>query len=801
MASHPRWTTQRPWAADSAADSSWVNRYADAATRLKGQPVDPRSLKEAFCTIYRGVALGLDGTLTINNRVDLAPEMAQLVADLLRRGVPVVLVTSRGYSVRDTIEELIEYSHLSSAYLRRLYCLIYNGVILLRHDTRKGEEPLADEERLIDTTEDLADLRQKAESTLRQHAQLPMGKVQLSAGSVRIKYPSEELCREAEPILARELQDFLVAYDLRTSVGAYGKDYCIDIGHGRKAEALDKVSEIIGVPRNTIVCVGDRGDDGGNDYHFLNHIHGFSVNRVSSNQRGCYPVLRTSLDRVLTGPAGVKRLLKLVLLFPPLSLDAGSITPDRMHSLRQVERDALSDAHAAVSRTTAALNESIITFDCMPKWARATGVGVQDIYDPLSGAVRIRDWEINDVDVTEQTARLLQIDKLLSAHTEPRTEFCMYSDSGILLRGPAYYPGWTLNNPKIETLLATIANFARNASLASRDAENRTPTFLRYKLSLSVMDHIRNYLLILASIFFAREGSDSSSYPLTRELINSFSLRHTTLHLQAIHGGKGGWRKFHKTLSVFLDDLYNCMQDADLSQAMEGDATDFISEGSLKPRECDHFIENVTAIHLGLQKHLSGIPSRKLRAVGLAYGGLELPIIAATLGPDLGLNIEPALIRLSLYGNSKISGQIHDTAPGYVEELLGRLRPICLAGKRRNQSVSDRPAILLDDNCTTARTLQWGRDVLMGLGVDVAGSIIVKYPRATRKAQIADNGMPDPEVMFGFIRGLIGPSPYVRLIMAGSNDENRYLDQLGSFDKSKERMLRYLAKNGTPRVN
>lgn len=787
--------TQRPW----ATDRHWLDRYAVAASRLKGQNVDPEFLREAYSTVYRAVAFGLDGTLTLADRLDLSPATAEVIANLLRRSVPVILVTSRGPSVRNAIEQLIDYGHLSSAYMRRLYCLVHNGVSLLRHDPRKGEQPLSDEIELIDISQDLAGVKATIEESLAS----AKSEIILSRGSIRIKFESEKLCQEAEGILCRVVGARLDDASLHITRGIFAGAHCLDVGQGRKGEALDEVSQMIGVPRNTILCVGDQGDPGGNDFDFLNHAHAFSVDKISPNPRTCHPVLDESLSQPLKGPQGVERLLATVLLFPALSLDPGCINADFCQRLGRVERKAQSQARAAVARATAALNESIVALDCMPRWSQSTGIAISEVFDPLSGAVRLRDWEIEDLDTSEPLAQLLDIDKLQKSEGVPRTKFCMYSDSALLLRGPAYYPAWTTEHLNVETLVSSIHEFTQAAKEAVAAGGVRPSTFGRYKLILAIMDYFRNYLIILASILFSREGeSESESYPLTRELINDLFLRHTIMHLHAVRSGRGGWRAFHRSLSSFMNDFSVYLQRPSISEELGGKSTDLAYERAIKPRECDHFIENATAIVLGMQKHLRHLPelhSRSLRAVGLAYGGLELPIIAAALASDLGLDIDPALAHLSLYGSPRISQEIRSTSPGYVEGLFSRLQPICLAGKREDQQLGDRPAILMDDNCTTARTLQWGRDVLIGLGVDVLGAVIIRYPRPTCAAQLADNGMPDPEVMFGFIRGMIGPSPYARVFETES--EGVYRDQFGIFDKSKERIARYLAKNGTPRVN
>src|SRR5690349_18553500 len=54
------------------------------------------SLRAALGTSYAGVALDIDGTLTEDHQTTLTDRVCQMIRELLRRGVFVVLVTGRG---------------------------------------------------------------------------------------------------------------------------------------------------------------------------------------------------------------------------------------------------------------------------------------------------------------------------------------------------------------------------------------------------------------------------------------------------------------------------------------------------------------------------------------------------------------------------------------------------------------------------------------------------------------------------------------------------------------------------------
>src|SRR5688572_9381047 len=116
-------------------DNDGLARYARTVERLKGLALDPsaaedhvESLRVAFGTVYRAVAFDIDGTLTIPGEVELDQELIEVISDdLLRRGVPVILITGRGRSAREALVEQFKDADLAERYLRRLFLLIRNG--------------------------------------------------------------------------------------------------------------------------------------------------------------------------------------------------------------------------------------------------------------------------------------------------------------------------------------------------------------------------------------------------------------------------------------------------------------------------------------------------------------------------------------------------------------------------------------------------------------------------------------------------------------------------------------------------
>lgn len=799
---HSDSAVRAPW----TIDPTWFERYAQTTAKLKRSNLsNSNPIRAAFRTVYRAVAFDIDGTLTAPGLSEVTPRMASIVADLLQRSVPVVLITGRGRSAKQAAIQIATQAQLSDAYLRRLYCIIYNGVLLLEHDRTKPISMLAMERQLGRKFTDVLGLRDTAIKVLDGLDPPARYQIAVKEQSIRIEFPSAEDRDAAEKQLQNRLSEYMGRHQLHLTRGAFADIYCLDIGPGNKAVALTEFGRIIGVHTDAILRIGDQGNVGGNDYDLLNHPRGFSVDKFGSDPSTCHPVLDHSLNYPLVGAEAAERLLGLVLLFPPLSLAPDSISNGRLRQLNGIERAAIPAARAAFIRAQSGLNETLAAFDCRPRWGHLNQIPISDVFDQWSGAVRFHDWELDELDLSDSAAKLFGLDHLIETSGVPHGQLCMYSDTGVLLRGPDYYYGWAHRSTTPELYIGSMRSFLASAANAVSDTGHAAPSFSHYKLTLGILDYSRNYLLCLSNLCFLAEGNRTDTdYWLTSDLISRFLLPHTRLHLEAVRGGRGGWRAFHEALAAHLCEQHDWLGTLDI-EPLFTERIDICAR-AIRTRECDHFLENVIAVTLGLQKHLRYSPfaeDRRLRVVGLAYGGIELPIIAAALGPELDADIEPGIMRVSLYDNAQTGALVRSASPGYVDELLDLVPPVCLAGPRSGQTLADRPALIADDNCTTALTLQWARDILITLGTNVRGAIVVRYPRTNRAVhmKMENHGMPDPEILLGFVRGLVSPSPYSRLLTPGPDKESVYRDQSNIFDKSKERLMRYLRKNGTPRCD
>lgn len=98
-----------------------------------------------------------------------------------------------------------------------------------------------------------------------------------------------------------------------------------------------------------------------------------------------------------------------------------------------------------------------------------------------------------------------------------------------------------------------------------------------------------------------------------------------------------------------------------------------------------------------------------------------------------------------------------------------------------------------DDNVLTGVTLQSALELLFSNDIYVDSLAIVRYPSLNRVEQMFQNerGAIDVTKFTTYIKGLIFPSPYSKI-----KDGSKYLDELKVFNKSRDRIVRYLYKNG-----
>jgi HAD superfamily hydrolase (TIGR01484 family) len=786
-------------------DEEWRRRYAARIAELKGigdagqREELGRVLDAAFMRVYRFVAFDIDGTLTSGDSAAVDPEMAKIIGELLSRSVAVVLITGRGRaSTRRAVEEISELSELHHSYLRRLSCITHNGVFLLKTRPDAPRELLADETLLVEKNLDLESLARVAEEKLASLCPEESFEVEVEPGSLRIRFFSPDAMPEDTTELGEALME-TCSVDLHLSSGTYAGIRSLDVAPSNKQIALKALASLAGIPPEAILRIGDQGQPGGNDFDLLDSPAGFSVGDFSDSRAGCFPVLDEDLEEAVGGAEATRLLRDRVLLFPPIS-----ITPQPhdacLAALRDFNRRAAAraktEARAARRKIQARIG------DLLPDSERELEEELEifDIFDPRSGGVRFADWEIDEVDANSLAQRLFEFPRP-DGPLPPASGRSIYTDTAILARGPLYYYSDTQPPERLNlgAYLATSIKFLDDAADLVAEIEARPFSLLDYKLVAAVQDNVRNIVLQCQFATYRIEREGGKSYQgLARDFYRRGLLAHTSEQIAYLIDDRRDWEKtladYRGVLRIIAGRLAEMAKDLPVLD----DETKLF-----KWRECDHFIENLMAVDIGLRKLREDSVLRrasKLRCVGLAYGGIELPAIAEALSAGRSYEVEAVISRISVYSDAEVGEKVRGGGEQYVDLLRKLDRPFCFLSGAEDLEEGV-PTVIMDDNCTTAVTLQTARDALVMRGADVVGAVIVRMPGVNRQVQMAmdDHGFPDPDLLFSFVRGFVAPSPYARLIQPGEPGvKTQYLDQTGIFDKQEERIKRYMQKNGTP---
>lgn len=212
-------------------------------------------------------------------------------------------------------------------------------------------------------------------------------------------------------------------------------------------------------------------------------------------------------------------------------------------------------------------------------------------------------------------------------------------------------------------------------------------------------------------------------------------------------------------------------------------------------REIDSFYENVIAIDTSLHRFVNerNTINHKVYFYGIRYGSLELPIIASML-----LDIKYRYFNIDYYTgavclNSDYSSNHKEVleTDRYLNKVMGK------QGKEDKKELH----VLMDDNLVTGRTLQIAINLLVNADIYPEKIFVVRYPALNRIEHmfLPNHGAPDVDLFWQFVYGLTSPTPYTKLDVPygySNMEEDKYLDFLGEFNKTRTYIDRLLYKNG-----
>lgn len=721
---------------------------------------------------------------------NLSDEMLKSIYSILKKNVPIVLITGRGEGglklfVNTLVEQLKNKYNVSSSLLKDIIGISNNGNFLF-YTSGKDKEKYLDGFYNLTEEESLGVLSQFRDELLMEKNDITSNNYITYSyckslndvlTNIRIIVKDEENLEHIKEYISKKISSN-GAYNktLKYDIGKFKGNTVLQIGISTKGKAVEEIERFLGIPKNSILRIGSNGQYDGADYEMLKSSQGFSVDRYSQDIDGCFPVF-DSEGNLLKGIDAIQFLLKNLKVFPAVCLEK----PNRKRYVKQL----------AVAERKIYIGRSKIINDFNQVFIEKFDVkdGFNDVFDKKSGGLVFKDWEWELIPTNNR------LKELFETNDSGKYKYMIDTDSGKMLRGADTYYYFLANKGKNQNVTQrqifewwqNNSTFFRDVLYILNDYKINTPEDKR--LLLGVLDNVKNISLIM----------------LNARIVSKFPNENILLPFDTYIKDKDIMKWYNICSNVYSEMENLCFSDKSLDYQIEdiektlrrfaeeykngvldilGKNDEELNKKCFRSyREIDNYIENYITMSLVIQKGLEENPAffdKGVNFTGIAYGGLELPFLAKNILH--GEAYTSVVLLKGKYKDRHMQNIDYDPKSDKLN-ILG------------NIEYSDGTNILTDDNVLTGKTLQIALDILFSNGLNVDNTAIVRYPSLNRVDQMffEGHGAIDTTKFFTFIKGLIFPSPYSKIKPA--NNES-YLDELGIFNKSRDRIVRYLYKNG-----
>ena len=747
--------------------------------------------KKALDQKYNAICFDIDGTLTEDNSTKIDSRILPVLANILKKHIPIVFITGRGETglnelLSDIIYDLKHKYDVTKKQLLKMYALTNDGARIFM--TGNNSEHLFNISEYISSKEDfikLEELNTKIVTLLNSSMLKNQCKVTYSRDSktnaiinIRLMILTNTIKINDEMIkIINSLIKDSENSNLNLTIGMHNGKQVLQIGTATKDKAIKIAEKMIGIPQNSMLRIGDCGDQNGNDYSMLNCSQGFSVEKTNDEIDKCFPVIENG--KIITGVNGTLSLLKKVKLLPTICLEHATQS-EYARVYAKVEKKMNQGKNNKILYFNNLINNKFLTVD-----------GIDSLFDASSGSIKIPMYEwitIPDDNPLKQ---------LWLKCNDSSLCYSMYDNENILLRGSGIYYYFlsrrihdentrediTTKEMIYEWLNNNLEFFSKSliAINNTRDINDLNNT----KMILGLIDNIRNYLLILLNqqiinnqieknimVNFETLAKDSLMYKLYNSLISTENLMKNI--------------SFNENYKINSIDIENLIKNTILItnefrlEFTEQPDKENYSKYFRAYREIDNFAENFITCYLILQKD-SNIFNKGI--CGLCYGGLELPIIMKSIDDRIN---DVSILKF----NKNVTGYAKKQSLELRFFDISKTGGIELLGIDKQKEY-----IILDDNLLTGKTMQLAITTFYDIGINVDKVVAVRYPGVNRISQMfmPNHGAVDYRHFFNFIEGLYFSSPYS---WRDPYSTNPYEDSLGIFDLNRRKILECLAKNG-----
>ena len=451
---------------------------------------------------YNAVCFDIDGTLTIKDSKSIDDSAIEMIINLLKKKIPVVFITGRGESglndlKNDIYERIKNTTNITNNDMKRIYVLTNDGARLF-YSVDTSQEKFLSENTYISTKEELKQLlninqiinKLKKTSSHGDIFRITYSKDLKTDAIINIRIVFDTNNNEIIDLIFDSIERIIDKNNfegLNLTRGIYKGQSVIQIGTATKDKAIERAEMIIGVPKNSMMRIGDCGDARGNDYSMLNCNQGYSVDKTSESINSCFPIFDEN-GNIIKGVEATLQLIKSSKILPTVCLEKANKI-NYQHQFASVEKNIVLGRQRLLNKYNSIINNNFN--DCN---------GIDSLFDKFSGSIKIPmyEWELLEDS---------PLKKLWSATANGNQIYSIRDDNSYLLRGSSTYyyfiSNRISNNGTDITSKDDIINWHENYlkflddSMQAILITNNLDDPMNKKLLLGVLDNCRNILLIL----------------------------------------------------------------------------------------------------------------------------------------------------------------------------------------------------------------------------------------------------------------------------------------------------------------
>jgi len=743
---------------------------------------------------YNAVCFDIDGTLTIKDSKSIDPRAIEMIINLLKKKIPVVFITGRGETgindLKNDIYNRIKNSeNITDNDIKRIYVLTNDGARLF-YSIETSQEKFLNENKYISTKEELKQLLKvnkivekiKKSLTFGDYFNITYSKDLKNDEIINIRMVFNTNNDELIDSIFDSIENCITNGGFKgvhLTKGIYKDKTVIQVGAATKDKAIERVEKIIGVPKNSMMRIGDCGDMRGNDFAMLNCSQGYSVDKTNDSIDSCFPVFDEH-GNIIKGVEATLHLLKYAKILPTVCLEKADKC-NYQHQFASVERNIVFGRQKLLKKYNDIINKNFN--DCNE---------IEDLFDKSSGSIKIPMYEMELLDNSP-------LKELWLTSIAGNQIYSIRDDNNYLLRGSStyyYFLSNRISNKGIDiTSQNDVINWHENYleflenSMQTILITNNLNDQTSKKLLLGILDNCRNILLILLNHTlvsnYLNENVLLDISSNKKKRVNGLNktimkvekiMSQICFQFQYIINKDYIMESINSTKKILKDNL-----NTELNRELKND----YSKDYRAYREIDNFGENYVAVSLYIEKCNN---KDYINACGLSYGGIELPIIAKII-------LQNQIGRLLLLKfNKEVSG--------YTNKQLIDLRKFNIndfGGLIDSDVLKNSTLDLFDDNVLTGKTLQLAINSLYDCEISVNNICIVRYPSINRIDQMFLNcsAAIDYHLFFDYIYGLCFNSPYSWKDDGWKKENGKidYTDTLGVFDLNRKKIIECLLKN------